>query len=81
MPFSGPSSIIVDGEHNRFELVLDAGRVIEIRIERWARCTTGKRYWARWWTPGRPKGPLYADVVARAREELARQRRQNNPSG
>jgi hypothetical protein len=68
------AKIVVDSDRNRFEVTFDeTGEAFEIRIERWARYTTGKRYWARCWTPDRPMGARYSFVISRAREMLVRQ--------
>lgn len=66
-------SVIVDGgARNRFEVTFEGDEPVEIKIERWAECTTGKRFWARCWMPERPLVGQNSAVVDRARVLLTR---------
>ena len=65
-------AFIVDGMRNRFEVTFEGRKPIEIRIERWAECTTGKRFWARCWTPERPLVGQNSLIVEHARAILIR---------
>ena len=66
-------SIIVDsGTRNRFEVTFEGDDPVEIKIERWAECTTGKRFWARCWMPERPLIGLNGLIVELARALLTR---------
>jgi len=66
-----PQSVVVEVRERLYEAIFDeAGEPAEIRMERWARYTTGKRYWVRCWTPERQLGERNNAVLARARAIL-----------
>ena len=71
LPRREPQSVMVEVRDRLYEAIFDEeGEPAEIRMERWARYTTGKRYWVRCWTPERLLGERNSAVLARARAIL-----------